>query len=106
MLGKRQRIVIGMNWEYIKMELIITTLIENEEDERKCLKNEHGLSLYLEYDGDKILFDTGQTGNFVDNAAVLGKTLDNLDYVVLPYLVSVHIFHQFRHLLQPESFVP
>ncbi len=67
------------------MELTITTLIENGEDEEKCLNSEHGLALYLEYDGEKILFDTGQTGNFVDNAAVLGKSLNDLDYVVLSH---------------------
>ena len=45
----------------------IYTLIENTtcDDNLAC---EHGLSLYIEADGQRILFDAGQTGAFADNA--------------------------------------
>lgn len=39
------------------MELKITTLIENNLDDDGHLLCEHGLSLYIEADGKKILFD-------------------------------------------------
>ena len=52
------------------MKLQITTLIENNQDEKKELINEHGLSLYIELDGLNILFDTGQTGDFIKNAKI------------------------------------
>lgn len=47
------------------MELKITTLIENNSDDNGQLLYEHGLSLYIETDGKNILFDTGESGNFI-----------------------------------------
>lgn len=67
------------------MELQITTLIENMKDDRGELVAEHGLSLYIEFDGKKILFDTGQTGAFVDNAKKCDKSLEDLDYVIMSH---------------------
>lgn len=67
------------------MELQITTLIENQCDDNGELLFEHGLSLYIESDGKKILFDTGQSGNFMKNAKVLGKDLNALDYCILSH---------------------
>lgn len=49
------------------------------------LESEHGLSYYLEVDGLKILFDTGASHVFGDNAAELGIDLDALDMVVLSH---------------------
>lgn len=68
-----------------KVEMKITTLIENRENKDSQLKFEHGLSLYIEVCDEKILFDTGQTGDFVDNAAFLGKDLDKLDYCIISH---------------------
>lgn len=67
------------------MNIKITTLIENNPDNNRVLYNEHGLSLYIEADGLKILFDTGQSGNFISNAEKLNVNLDNLNYVVLSH---------------------
>lgn len=63
----------------------ITTLIENHENPEKGLAGEHGLSLLLEIDEKKILFDTGQTGIFVENAQKLSVDLCNLDMVFLSH---------------------
>ena len=49
----------------------ITTLIENTEDEKGLLKNEHGLSIFIESSLGNILFDTGKTGDFIENAEKL-----------------------------------
>ncbi|MGH4125401.1 MAG: MBL fold metallo-hydrolase [Clostridium sp.] len=67
------------------MNLKITTLIENNPDDNNILLSEHGLSLYIETDGMKILFDTGQSGNFIENAEKLKIDLSKLDYVVLSH---------------------
>ena len=67
------------------MELKITTLIENMPDEEEKLCFEHGLSLYIEFGGKKILFDTGQSGSFLKNAEVLKKSVQELDYVIISH---------------------
>ncbi len=67
------------------MALKITVLIEDSPAADPLLKNEHGLSFYIEIDGHAILFDTGQSGAFMDNAERLGVDLLNLDYVVLSH---------------------
>lgn len=49
------------------------------------LISEHGLS-YLITDGHlKILFDTGQSGNFIKNSISLGIDLVEVDYLVLSH---------------------
>lgn len=67
------------------MSLKITTLIENNSDENNILLSEHGLSLCIETDEIKILFDTGQSGDFIKNAEKLKIDLNNLDYVILSH---------------------
>lgn len=46
---------------------------------------EHGLSLFIETEKCRILFDMGQTDAFVKNAAALGISLDAADYAVLSH---------------------
>lgn len=67
------------------MRLRITTIIENNPANDALLCNEHGLSLYIETDGFNILFDTGQSGNFIENAEKLNVNLNTVDYVVLSH---------------------
>ena len=66
----------------------ITCLIENtlctEAGVCGCAA-EHGLSLYIETNGRKILFDMGQTEQFAENAAVLGIDLSSVDCAVLSH---------------------
>lgn len=49
------------------------------------LKSEHGLSFYVEHDNIKILFDTGASDIFRDNARQLGIKLESVDMVVLSH---------------------
>ena len=49
----------------------ITALMENTGD-RPGILTEHGLSIYVETDRHKILFDSGQSDAFVKNAETLG----------------------------------
>ena len=67
------------------MSLKITTLIENMPDDAGKLAYEHGFSVFLEIDGKRILFDTGQSGAFVENAEMLGINLSEVDAVVLSH---------------------
>jgi len=63
----------------------ITTLIENDLGDNHLLCNEHGLSMYIEIDGLNILFDTGKSGDFIQNAEKLNINLNKLDYVILSH---------------------
>ncbi len=65
----------------------ITVLIENSVGVLipMGLLGEHGLSLWIEYENYKILFDTGQTGAVVDNAIRLGIDLKSADFIVLSH---------------------
>ncbi len=67
------------------MSTRITTLIENNQGEHKGLLSEHGLSFFIEKDEYSILFDTGHSGAFVQNAAQLQKNLAKVDHVVLSH---------------------
>lgn len=67
------------------MGLKITTLIENNPGDKKDLYFEHGLSLLIEADGKRILFDTGQSGDFIKNAKTLNQSLTDLDFVILSH---------------------
>ena len=62
----------------------ITTLIENTTLSPE-LTSEHGLSLFVETDRCRFLFDTGQTGAFADNAGKLGIDLKTADFAVLSH---------------------
>lgn len=62
----------------------IVTLVENTSG-REDLACEHGLSLYLETENHKILFDAGQSGAFADNAETLGVDLKAVDLAILSH---------------------
>lgn len=62
----------------------ITCLIENTASESKFIY-EHGLSIVIEYNDKKILFDTGQTDSFALNAEKLGIDLSEIDFCVLSH---------------------
>ena len=60
------------------------TLIENTAC-REDLAAEHGLSLYIETGSHRILFDTGKTGAFADNAEKMGVDLSRVDICILSH---------------------
>jgi 7,8-dihydropterin-6-yl-methyl-4-(beta-D-ribofuranosyl)aminobenzene 5'-phosphate synthase len=62
----------------------ITTLTDNVVN-NSYLAAEHGLSMYLETDSLKILFDTGQSDLFVKNAYQLGIDLSQTDFLILSH---------------------
>lgn len=62
----------------------IVTLLENSTC-REDLYAEHGLSLYVESQGHRILFDMGQTDGFARNAHKLGVDLAEVEAAVLSH---------------------
>jgi 7,8-dihydropterin-6-yl-methyl-4-(beta-D-ribofuranosyl)aminobenzene 5'-phosphate synthase len=77
----------------------VITLIENLVY-KENLVAEHGLSLYIETTNRKILFDTGQTGSFIQNAERLGINIEDIDYLVLSHGHYDHIGGLFPFLEQ------
>ena len=61
----------------------IRVLIENKET--PFFLYEHGLSLLIEYNNKTILFDTGKTSNFIENAKKLRLDLSKIDYLILSH---------------------
>ena len=51
----------------------------------KNLDYEHGLSLLIEDNNRKVLFDTGQTDIYLQNASKLGMNLDDIDTIILSH---------------------
>lgn len=64
--------------------MIIKVLAENCANKDGFIA-EHGLSLYIETNGKKILFDMGKTDAFVKNAELLGIDLAMVDFAVLSH---------------------
>ncbi|MDO4553362.1 MAG: MBL fold metallo-hydrolase [Bacillota bacterium] len=62
----------------------IKILVENA-TYRKGILAEHGLSVYIEAAGKKILFDAGQTGALMQNAAAMGVDLAEVELAVLSH---------------------
>jgi 7,8-dihydropterin-6-yl-methyl-4-(beta-D-ribofuranosyl)aminobenzene 5'-phosphate synthase len=46
---------------------------------------EHGLSYLIEYDGKRLLFDTGQSDMFMRNAEAMKISITNIDMVILSH---------------------
>ena len=63
----------------------VTVLIENTAPEGSTLAFEPGLSLYIEYNGKKILLDAGISGDFAANAEKLGVDLKEVELGVLSH---------------------
>lgn len=60
-----------------------TILIDNIA--KSPLKDEWGLSVFIEHEGKKILLDTGASALFNENAKKLGADVSDVDYAVLSH---------------------
>lgn len=68
----------------MESRLCIKVLVDNSAAGRNLL-GEHGLSLWIEYNGRKILFDTGQTSAVWHNARQLNISLTDTHSIVLSH---------------------
>lgn len=64
--------------------MIIKALVENT-SHKKELKAEHGLSIYIETEKHKILFDAGASAAFAENAAKMEIDLSIVEIMVLSH---------------------
>lgn len=62
----------------------IVVLMENTTEQENLIV-EHGLSLYIETQNYKILFDTGQSDGFYRNALELGIDISDVDIAILSH---------------------
>jgi 7,8-dihydropterin-6-yl-methyl-4-(beta-D-ribofuranosyl)aminobenzene 5'-phosphate synthase len=80
----------------------ISVLAENSAGRSHCDKclAEWGLSLYIEVNGVRILFDSGHKGTFAHNANQLGVDVNQADFIVLSHHHWDHVgglrFHKFN----------
>lgn len=75
-----------LTWE-ISMSpgITITVLVDNHTFTDRYLAGEPGLSIFLEADGKRILFDLGFSDLFLRNAATMGIDLHDLETIVLSH---------------------
>ena len=62
-----------------------TILIDNQAGSDALLQHEHGLSIYFEADGKRILLDTGLSGKALSNAQLLGIDVGEIDCLILSH---------------------
>lgn len=67
-----------------KQPIIYKFLVENKTEHTGMLA-EHGLSIYIEADGKKILFDAGATDIVIHNAEVMGVDLSDVDLAAVSH---------------------
>jgi len=67
------------------MGLKLTVLVDNNSLIDRYLLAEPALCFFIEADGLRLLFDTGYSGIFLENARKLGIDLANLDYLALSH---------------------
>jgi 7,8-dihydropterin-6-yl-methyl-4-(beta-D-ribofuranosyl)aminobenzene 5'-phosphate synthase len=82
-------------------ELSLTILVENTTLTDRYFSGEPGLSFLIETEGKKILFDTGFSDLFLQNAGKMGISLLDLDMVVLSHGHLDHsggLFPLIRHM--------
>lgn len=64
--------------------MIIKMLVENTAAS-KAFACEHGLSLYIETKGHRLLFDVGASGLFLENARKMGVAISDVDTLVISH---------------------
>jgi len=63
----------------------VTILMDNTALFDRMFVAEHGFSAYIEAEGKRVLFDTGYSGAFLQNAEKMKIDLFDLDYIVLSH---------------------
>ena len=63
----------------------LTVLVDNNTLIDRYFKAEPGLSLLIETQGTRVLFDTGYSDLFLTNAQKMNKDLSQLDFLVISH---------------------
>lgn len=63
----------------------LSVLVDNSAKRDSHLLAEHGLSLHIECDNLKLIFDTGDTDIYLKNAEKMGIDLSEVDFIVLSH---------------------
>ncbi|MBN1416111.1 MAG: MBL fold metallo-hydrolase [Bacteroidales bacterium] len=63
--------------------MVISVLTDNMPGTRT--EAEHGLSYLIEFEGKKLLFDTGQSNLFLKNAEIMSVDTTNIDMIILSH---------------------
>jgi 7,8-dihydropterin-6-yl-methyl-4-(beta-D-ribofuranosyl)aminobenzene 5'-phosphate synthase len=77
----------------------LKVLVDNNTLIDRYFKAEPGLSFWIESDGKKILFDTGYSDIFMENAQVMGIDVNSADVIVLSHGHNDHTWG-LNHLVQ------
>ena len=80
-----RKIIITTNKTKDKDSLRITALAENNSEKNEDLKEEFGFCAYIENGENKIIFDTGKAGEFLNNAQKLDIDLGEANALVLSH---------------------
>lgn len=67
------------------IKMIKVHILTDDRVRRRGLLAEHGLSLLIEKDDKRILFDTGQSSVYCHNAKTMGLNLEDIDYIVISH---------------------
>lgn len=62
-----------------------TLILENNPSKLLALKVEHGLSVFIESQGESYLFDCGFSNLFLNNAPLLNKNLEDVNTLILSH---------------------
>ena len=65
--------------------MTVTVLIDNAPSSNNNLVMEHGLSLFIETETEKIVCDTGSSGSFADNAKAMGIDFERCDFAFISH---------------------
>ncbi len=69
----------------------ITILVDNNPCvDNPRLQTEHGLSVYIEACGNKLLLDTGASDRFFSNAETMGINISEVDFLILSHAHNDH----------------
>ena len=66
-------------------KLKVTILVENSVGVASGLVSEWGLSMLLDFGDETILMDTGEQGNIIKNAAIMGVDLQSISRLILSH---------------------
>lgn len=79
--------------------LKVTVLVDNNTLIDRYLTGEPGFCLWIETEGEKILFDTGYSEVFISNAQILGLDVAEVDTIILSHGHNDHTWG-LNHLIQ------